>query len=66
MGGFHLFTTTGGERGNKGQVMVTKLPKRGLPPVRPGELLHEEVLPAPHRPKVEIAKLLGGRGMVRR
>jgi hypothetical protein len=36
-----------------------KLPKRGLPPMHPGELLREEILPALDRPKTEIAKLLG-------
>jgi antitoxin HigA-1 len=39
--------------------MIKKLPKRGLPPMHPGELLREEVLPALGRPKTEIAKLLG-------
>jgi hypothetical protein len=39
--------------------MTRKLPKRGLPPMHPGELLREEVLPALDRPKTEIAKLLG-------
>jgi antitoxin HigA-1 len=34
-------------------------PKRGLPPMHPGELLREEILPALDRPKTEIAKLLG-------
>jgi len=32
---------------------------RGLPPVHPGELLREIVLPAVGRPKTEIARLLG-------
>jgi antitoxin HigA-1 len=36
-----------------------KRPKRGLPPMHPGELLREEVLPALGRPKTEIARLLG-------
>src|SRR6202047_5567279 len=36
-----------------------KLPKRGLPPMHPGELLREEILPALDRPKTEIARLLG-------
>jgi antitoxin HigA-1 len=36
-----------------------KLPKRGLPPMHPGELLREEILPALGRPKAEIARLLG-------
>jgi addiction module HigA family antidote len=39
--------------------MTKKLPKRGLPPMYPGELLREEILPALERPKTEIAKLLG-------
>ena len=39
--------------------MTRKLPKRGLPPIHPGELLREEMLPALARPKTEIAKLLG-------
>src|SRR3984893_8268869 len=39
--------------------MTKKLPKRGLPPMRPGELLRKEILPALDRPKTEIAKLLG-------
>ena len=30
-----------------------------LPPMHPGELLREEILPALDRPKTEIAKLLG-------
>jgi len=39
---------------------MTKNPLlRGLPPVHPGELLREDVLPALRRPKVEIARLLG-------
>ena len=37
--------------------MTKKLPKRGLPPMHPGELLRE-ILPALDRPKTEIAKLL--------
>jgi antitoxin HigA-1 len=37
--------------------MTKKLPKRGLPPMR--ELLREKILPAPDRPKAEIAKRLG-------
>src|SRR5438067_11483845 len=36
-----------------------KLPKRGLPPMHPGELLREEILPAVDRSKTEIARLLG-------
>ena len=39
--------------------MTKKLPKRGLPPMHPGELLHDEILPALDRPKTEMAKLLG-------
>ena len=39
--------------------MNRKRPKRGLPPMHPGELLREEILPALDRPKAEIAKLLG-------
>ncbi len=39
--------------------MTRKLPKRGLPPMHPGELLREEILPALDRPKTEIARLLG-------
>ncbi len=39
--------------------MTKKLLKRGLPPMHPGELLREEILPALDRPKTEIAKLLG-------
>ncbi len=32
---------------------------KGLPPMHPGELLREDVLPALGRPKTEIARLLG-------
>ncbi len=39
--------------------MTRKLPKRGVPPMHPGELLREEILPALGRPKTEIARLLG-------
>ena len=39
--------------------MTKKPPKRGLPPMHPGELLREEILPALDRSKTEIAKLLG-------
>ena len=39
--------------------MTKKLPKRALPPMHPGELLREEILPALDRPKTKIAKLLG-------
>ena len=42
----------------KGSV-TKKLPRRGLPPMHPGELLREEILPALDRPKAEIARLLG-------
>jgi antitoxin HigA-1 len=33
--------------------------KRGLPPMHPGELLREDIVPALGRPRVEIARLLG-------
>jgi addiction module HigA family antidote len=39
--------------------MTKKLLKRGLPPMHPGALLREEILPALKRTKTEIAKLLG-------
>jgi antitoxin HigA-1 len=39
--------------------MTKRLPKRGLPPMHPGELFRDEVLPALGRSKTEIAKLLG-------
>jgi addiction module HigA family antidote len=39
--------------------MTKSYPKRGLPPMHPGELLREEVLPALGRSKTEIARLLG-------
>jgi antitoxin HigA-1 len=39
--------------------MTRKLPKRGLLPMHPGELLREEIWPALDRSKTEIAKLLG-------
>jgi antitoxin HigA-1 len=39
--------------------MTKKLPKRGLPPMHPGELLRDDILPALGRSKTEIAKLLG-------
>jgi addiction module HigA family antidote len=39
--------------------MTSKFPKRGLPPMHPGELLREEILPVLGRPKTEIARLLG-------
>src|SRR6266702_3669765 len=41
------------------EAMTKKLPKRGLPPMHPGEVLREEILPALDRSKTEIAKLLG-------
>jgi antitoxin HigA-1 len=41
------------------ETAMTKPPKRGLPPMHPGELLREEILPALGRPKTEIARLLG-------
>jgi addiction module HigA family antidote len=41
------------------RLMTRKLPKRGLPPMHPGELLREEILPALDRSRTEIAKLLG-------
>jgi addiction module HigA family antidote len=41
------------------RLMTRKPPKRGLPPMHPGELLREEILPALDRSKTEIAKLLG-------
>lgn len=39
--------------------MDTNPVKRGLPPMHPGELLREDVLPALGRSKAEIARLLG-------
>lgn len=33
--------------------------KTALPPMHPGELLREDVLPAIARPKAEVARLLG-------
>lgn len=36
--------------------MTSKLPKRGLPPMHPGELPREEILSALDRPNPEIAK----------
>ena len=40
--------------------MTSKNPLvRGLPPMHPGELLREDVLPALGRSKAEIARLLG-------
>ncbi len=37
--------------------MKRTLLRRGLPPMHPGELLREEILPALCRPKTEIARL---------
>jgi antitoxin HigA-1 len=31
----------------------------GLPPMHPGELLREEILPAVKKPKAELARMLG-------
>ena len=45
--------------GTEDGFMTRKLPKRGLPPMHPGELLREEILPALDRSKAEIARLLG-------
>ena len=39
--------------------MTVKQLTRGLPPMHPGELLREDVLPAIGKPKTEIARLLG-------
>jgi addiction module HigA family antidote len=39
--------------------MRKKKVQRGLPPMHPGELLREDVLPALGKPKSEIARLLG-------
>jgi addiction module HigA family antidote len=39
--------------------MTRNPPKRGLPPMHPGELLREEILPALDRSKADIARLLG-------
>ena len=39
--------------------MTTKQPKWGLPPVHPGEILREDVLPAVNKSKTEVAALLG-------
>jgi antitoxin HigA-1 len=39
--------------------MTKKPPKRGLPPMHPGELLRDDILPALNRSKTEIARLLG-------
>jgi len=37
---------------------LARPPKRGLPPMHPGALLREEILPALDRSKTEIGKLL--------
>src|ERR1700761_2901652 len=39
--------------------MTKRTPKRGFPPMHPGELFRDEILPALDRPKAEIARLLG-------
>lgn len=39
--------------------MSKRVMKRALPPMHPGELLREEILPALGKPKTEIAELLG-------
>ena len=39
--------------------MSKRTVKRGLPPMHPGELLREDVVPALGRSRVEIARLLG-------
>jgi antitoxin HigA-1 len=39
--------------------MSSKPVKRGLPPMHPGELLREDILPVLGRSKTEIARLLG-------
>jgi len=39
--------------------MARRPPKRGLPPMHPGELLREDVLPALGRSHAAIARLLG-------
>jgi len=41
------------------RVSNQRLPHRGLPPMHPGALLRDEILPALGRPKTEIARLLG-------
>jgi hypothetical protein len=37
--------------------MTKKLPKRGLPPMHPGKLLCEEILPALDRPKTDTTSM---------
>ncbi len=39
--------------------MAKRPSKRKLPPMHPGELLREDILPALARPHAEIARLLG-------
>ena len=39
--------------------MAANLPAYGLPPMHPGELLREDVIPALGLPLAEIARLLG-------
>lgn len=39
--------------------MASKMIKRGLPAMHPGELLREDIIPALDRSKTEIATLLG-------
>ena len=39
--------------------MSKRTVKRGLPPMHPGELLREDVMPALARSRAEIARLLG-------
>jgi antitoxin HigA-1 len=39
--------------------MSKRAVKRGLPPMHPGELLREEIVPALGRTRAEIARLLG-------
>ena len=38
---------------------MTNTLMKGLRPIHPGEMLHEDILPAVARPKTEIARLLG-------
>jgi addiction module HigA family antidote len=40
-------------------MLPTKPVARGLPPMHPGELLREDVIPAVGRSKIEVARLLG-------
>lgn len=39
--------------------MARRMVRKGLPPMHPGELLREDVIPALGRPRAEIARLLG-------